>query len=318
MSAPGRLRHRVGEAIAERALWGAGDRLLVAVSGGLDSMCLLDLLGQTARWHEGRIEVVTVDHGTRPGSPADAAWVVEQAVARGHPAHLLLLDLPESASEAQLRAGRYAAMRGLVRTDEPTVIVTAHHRDDQVETVLLMLLRGTGLRGLAGMAWRRADVARPLLSTTRAELEAWAAHRDLPWREDPTNREPRFLRNRLRGELVPLLEELRPGATAAIARVADRLGPDAALLDDLAHAAGPSVEGRRLPRAALLDLPDALAVRVIARWLPPGCTLVHAEAVCRAMRRGSGRVALPAGNRVLVNLGDVFIETLSQARPRSP
>ncbi len=218
-ASPGRLRHRVGANIREHALWRAGDDVLVAVSGGADSVVLLDVLVQTQRWHRGRLRVATVDHGVRGGSAADADFVETL----GHTMGLAVSRLrvrPRGRSEAALRDARYAALREL----GATVIVTAHHRDDQAETVLLHLVRGAGLGGLASMAWRYNGVVRPLLDIPRVSLRAWLTWRGLSFREDPTNQSRDFLRNRLRHEVLPLLEEIRPGSTGALARTALRAG----------------------------------------------------------------------------------------------
>lgn len=237
MSAPGRLRHRVGQAIREGALWRPGERVVVAVSGGLDSMVLLDVLLDIADWHGGRLEVVTVDHGVRPGSADDARFVAAWCEGRV-PCHLATLALGD-ASEARCREARYQVLEGR----GAHAIATAHHRDDQAETVLLQLLRGVPP---TGMAPRRDRIVRPLLAEPRAALAAWADERALPWREDPTNQSPRYLRNRVRHDLMPLLRELRPGVDGVLVRSAARLAEDLALLD--APAEGPlTLEAARGP-----------------------------------------------------------------------
>jgi tRNA(Ile)-lysidine synthase len=222
---PGRLRHRVGEGIRRDGLWAAGDRVTVAVSGGLDAMVLLDVLRETERWHRGRVEAVTVDHGLRPESSADAAFVWDWCRARGVPVRWVALGLGR-ASEAAARAARYSAYG-------EGVVAIGHHRDDLAETVILALLRGTG-HG-PPMRPRNGRFVRPLLGTPRADLRRWAEWRGLAWREDPTNRDPARLRNRIRHEVLPLLESVRPGAGAAIARavtVADRRCPGGGMAAD--------------------------------------------------------------------------------------
>ena len=144
---PGRLRHRVGECIAREALWEPGHSVAVAVSGGLDSMVLLDVLHELTAWHGGRLTVITVDHGTRPSSSDDAAFVQEFCVARDLPCERARLELGESASELVCREARYDVFERLC-VDR---VALAHHRDDQAETVLLQLIRGAGTRGLGGM-----------------------------------------------------------------------------------------------------------------------------------------------------------------------
>lgn len=209
---PARLRLRVLHEVRVRRLWRPGERVAVAVSGGLDSVVLLDVLQRTARAHGGALEVVTVDHRARPGSGADADFVWGLAVARGLP--VSRVDLPPMpATEAAWREARYAAL-DRVATD---VVALGHHGDDLAETVLMQLVRGIGPGALAPMGWRRGRYVRPLLGATRAELAAYAAASGLTWREDPTNTDGR-LRSRLRHEVLPLLEQIRPGAAAGIAR----------------------------------------------------------------------------------------------------
>lgn len=230
MSHPLRLRHRVGECVAAERLWAPGDRVAVAVSGGLDSVVLLDVLVATRAWHGAALSVITVDHGTGPHSAALADRASEEAERHGLRCARVRLRLGAEASEERCRDARIAIFEGL-SVDR---VALAHHADDLVETVLLHLLRGAGTRGLAGMAARSGKRVRPLLGERREALLAWAQARGLRWLEDPTNASPRYLRNRVRNELIPLMEAIRPGATAAIARGAAFAAEDAALLEFLA------------------------------------------------------------------------------------
>lgn len=208
--------------LSEYALIRPGDRVAVAVSGGLDSVVLLDLLMVLGDLHGGVLSIATVDHGTRTGSAADADFVAELAAARGLVLHRFDLSLGEGASEADCREARYACFETL----DVTSVALGHHRDDQAETLLINLLRGTGARGLRGMGVRRGRLIRPLIETPRAELVRWADHRGLAWREDPTNQDQRFLRNAIRHRVMPLLEEIRPGARKALGRSARQVAED--------------------------------------------------------------------------------------------
>lgn len=292
MSGPGRLRHRVGETIATHQLWRPGERVHVALSGGVDSLSLLSLLVDTAAWHGGRLTAGIVDHGTRPESREEAEFAAGWAKRLDVPVVRTQLRLGRDASEAECREGRYRTL-----LEQPNAwIATGHHREDQAETLLLALLRGSGTRGMAGMAYRRGRIVRPLLDVSKKELVEWAKFRGLTWVEDPSNFSPRHLRNRVRHEVVPLLERLRAGATEALARSARLSGEDADYLDDLALAAE-----RALPlpwtRTALNQLPSPLLRRVLLRHMP-GAEASHLDAMRDALQRGVGAVVLPGGERV--------------------
>lgn len=289
-AAVGRLRHRVGEAIVRHRLWAAGDRVAVAVSGGLDSVVLLDVLHQTARWHGGRLEVVTIDHGIHPEASAHADTVVARAGSLGLVARRISLGLSASASEAEARDARYRAL-GALDVDR---VALGHHQDDLAETVLLHLLRGTGTRGLAGMARRRGPYVRPLLDIPRTDLLRWAQVRGLHWVEDPTNADPRYLRNRIRHEVMPLLEALRPGAAKAMARSARVAAEDDRALDEAADA------DRALDVSWLASAPRALAGRALRARMPEAGA-AHVDAILDLIRRGTGEVTLPGGRRVTLD-----------------
>ncbi len=287
----GRLRHRVGQAIQEHGLWRPGERVTVAVSGGLDSVVLLDVLADTADWHGGVLHVATVDHGIRPDSPDDAAFVADLARERGLPCTVLQLGLGPGATHNEARASRYDAVGSIPRDG----VALAHHRDDQAETVLLQLLRGTGSAGLAGMRWKRGALVRPLLGEPRSALRQHAVERGLRWRDDPSNVDPRHLRNRVRHEVMPLLEALRPGAAATLARAARAVAEDSDFIRDFlasaSEAAGPPwsaewvAEGppALVRRAILLAFPEANAAQI--------------DDIVAAARRRSGTIELgPRGS----------------------
>lgn len=297
----GRLHDRVAEAVRNQGLWDAGDRVAVAVSGGLDSVVLLHVLLRTRGRHGGVLSAVTVDHGTRSDSASDADFVQELAQQAGLACHRATLCLGPGASEAACREGRY----GVFQTLPVDRVALAHHRDDQAETVLLRLLRGAGTAGLAGMAPRRGRYVRPLLGLRRSDLERYAAEHALTWREDPTNASPRHLRNRVRHELLPLLEALRPGATATLARSATHAAEDEALLEHLSREQIPRHDGR-LDRRALLRAPRALARRAVL-GLSDELTAAHVDAILAAADRGTGSVHLSATVRVHIDEAAVFL-----------
>jgi tRNA(Ile)-lysidine synthase len=232
-----------------------GARLLLAVSGGPDSLCLLDVMHALAGQHGLQLQVAHLDHQLRPESRDEAEFVRAQAAARGLAFHVEAADTLALASsrglsiEEAARLARYSFLARVARQIGADAIVTAHTSDDQAETVLMHFLRGAGLAGLGGMRprtdiaawnldWQPAPGAgagplwlvRPLLSTTRADVEAYCVEHGLAPRRDESNRDPRFLRNRLRHELLPELERYNPRIRSVLARMAEVLAGEHAML----------------------------------------------------------------------------------------
>jgi tRNA(Ile)-lysidine synthase len=340
--APAALRlvaDRAARALAAAGVPAAGDGLAAAVSGGADSLALLHAMRTLAGPRGWRLAVVTVDHGLRSGSAADAAFVVDHAKALGLDARRNTLDAADLARhrragrEGAARAARYEALWRAARELGCGWLATGHTLDDQAETVLLQLLRGAGPEGLAGMTVRSGQLLRPLLGVRRAETRACCAAVGVDWREDPTNDEPGPLRNRVRQRLLPLLEELRPGAALTLARTAGLAADERDWLDPLVATAlagtrattegsgephdcgglrppqppqgGAPVDRPEPPGAVALDaaalagLPVALARRVVrAAARHAGAAPPDAEATDRvvALAAGSGvEVGWPGG-----------------------
>jgi len=212
--------------------WVKTEPFLVAVSGGADSVALLHLLRELRPGPSPGLTVVHLDHGLRGAAARrDRAWVEKLA------AELKLGCISDQADvstrarrrklswEEAARQARFAFFRAAAERTGCDTVVLGHHRDDQVETILMRLLRGTAPAGLAGMRPRRRveglTLARPLLDFSRAQLEGYLRSRSLSWRQDATNRDTRFLRNRLRHELIPLLEsEYNSGLRGILANLA--------------------------------------------------------------------------------------------------
>jgi tRNA(Ile)-lysidine synthase len=227
----------------------AGGRVLVALSGGPDSTALLLLLDRLASEFDWSLTAAHFDHGVRPGGAEQAALLRKRLAPLGIP---LLVGRPErqlGRAHAELRRARYAWLRRVAREAKAGRIATGHQRDDQIETVLFRILRGTGNRGLVGIPARRGLLVRPLLGLGREELASWLSDRGAEPFDDPSNRDRRYARNRLRHDLLPALEDslgaevgealLAIGAAAGeVRRITDRVAERA--LDALADGSAPS------------------------------------------------------------------------------
>ncbi|HUO08755.1 MAG TPA: tRNA lysidine(34) synthetase TilS [Phycisphaerae bacterium] len=216
-------------------------RLLLAVSGGADSVALLRLLhaiNQSRHW-QWTLLVAHIHHGIRGRSAnLDAAFVKSLAKSLALPFLERRLKLGRSASEATARTARFRALAAMAKQKKCDAIVLAHHADDQAETVLLRLIRGAGLDGLAGMATsarlQNMTVLRPLLGIRRETLRQYLQSIDQDWHEDETNATDAYLRNRLRQTVLPPLQRIAPAAIESIGRAALLAGAAQQILDSLA------------------------------------------------------------------------------------
>src|SRR5438094_7072347 len=240
------LPDRFREHLARVRLFPGPGTALVAVSGGADSVALLDLLHAAAAEHGLVLVVAHADHQIQPGSDAVARQVRDLAARYGLPFELGELGLGPGATETAARRARYAWLGDVKRRRRARYLVTAHHRDDQVETILLRVLKGSAPAGLAGIPARgRGGLVRPLLPFAKARLVAHVTARGLPIHDDPANHDPRHLRSWVRGVLLPL--------------VAERLGPRAG--EDVLRAGRAAAHERHAWDAVLDHLPD-LGLRV--------------------------------------------------------
>ena len=307
------------ETIARHRMFGTGDRVVAAVSGGADSTALVHLLVGLGRDLPLSVHVAHLDHGWRGReSDADRRFVERLAVRLGLPAtcERLLEDpalLAAQGREGAARAARCAFLERTAADLGARRIATGHTRDDQAETVLLRLLRGAGARGLAGIPPVRDPYVRPLIGASRAQVEDWLRRRNIPWREDRSNRDLTLERNRLRHEILPLLERrFRSGLAERLAATADLLRDDEAFLGAEAEVhyralAQPVPDGVALDAGALTAQAPALARRVLrlafqrvrAAPEPPGRAVV-ARLLELARGPGAGPLDLPGGIRAAV------------------
>ena len=293
-----------------------GEKVLCAVSGGLDSMCLLRMLEAWCEERGGQVVAAHFNHRLRTRADRDEEFVRETCESWGIPLTVGRGDVGEHArreglsTEEAARNLRYAFLRRAAAEAGCKRVYTAHHADDNAETILLNLIRGTGLAGLTGMDWERDGLCRPLLGVTREELEAYAAEWKIPHMEDETNADPEAAaRNLLRLQVMPLLKELNPRAVEHICGAARRLrGVDRSLEADAA-ARTAHVEVQEgwvtLSMEALAAAPAAVRPRMLL-WLfdllgvgRKDVGAAHLEALMDLVRRTAwgkeGRLSLPHG-----------------------
>lgn len=335
-----RLGQLAARSLTDAAGAGHGRTLLVGLSGGGDSAALLLLLADTEGRHGWRVRAAHVDHRIqeseiRAGFRAGAARAARIA---GVP-----LDVVEADADAERAAGggieaaarrvRYRALAEIAGRRRAELIAVAHTLDDQAETVLLHLVRGTGIDGLAGMppigpvpeVETDLRLARPLLGLTRADTRRVCAQFDFEPAEDPTNLDLSQLRNRLRHELLPRLREINPRIDAGLADLAASARGDRELLESLALdalgevRAGPS-QFPALDRRSLFGYPPALQARVLRMFAASRgarLTFERTRAALAVLARGHGTVELGCGRALRVAGGRVAVAESEEAGPVS-
>ena len=303
---------------------GAGELVLVACSGGADSLALAAATSfEAPRLRDGgvRAGAVTVDHGLQEGSAHRADQLA--LVLRGlglEPVEVVTVSSTDGAGpEDAARRARYAALDETASRLGASAVLLGHTRDDQAETVLLGLARGSGARSLAGMVPRSGHYLRPLLDLPRSVTRAACDASDLmPW-DDPHNKDPAFARARVRHEALPALESaLGPGVSDALARTAALVRDDVDALDSWAEQAWAEVSagGEGLSCDALAALPAAVRTRVLRRaalgaGCPPGTlAAVHVRALDELVTawHGQVRIELPAGVSAVRRYGRLVVQ----------
>ncbi len=287
----------------------AGDIVLVAVSGGADSLALASAVLTEAKQSAITPIAVTIDHQLQSGSGVQAEKVEKQLKEMGYDKVIVkqVVVTTESGLEAGARDARYQALSACAAQEKATKVFLGHTRDDQAETVLLGLARGSGTRSLSGMAIENGIYLRPLLHITRAETVAACKELGIePW-NDPHNGNTEFSRIRVRAEVLPVMEDkLGPGIAAALARSAGILRDDADALDEIAQSEISASDLANLDCEHLATLARAIRSRVLraalyAAGAPSGSiTADHLAAVEALVTswHGQGAVSLPGGVKV--------------------
>jgi tRNA(Ile)-lysidine synthase len=288
------MSERPLEAARESGLLPAGRPVLVLLSGGGDSVCLLDV----ARRLEARVSALHVNYGLRAGADSDEAFVRELCSRLGVPLHVERVDLPEGGNlQERAREARYALAESLADAD----YAAAHTASDQAETVLYRLAVSPGSRALLGMEPRRGRLVRPLLYVTREEVRDYLRARGLDWREDPSNADRRFARARVRHDLLEALRTVGPAAERTIAETARQLREEAEVLD---AAVSEAIEelggGPAVSLAALREKPPALR-RLVLRRLAGDRPVP--ESILELDDRGTKTLDLGGGLRAVAEYG---------------
>jgi tRNA(Ile)-lysidine synthase len=294
--------------------------VVVACSGGADSMALARAAAFIAPRAGLRCGLVTVDHGLQTGSTQRAKELAEWGAAAGFiPSLAISVDVstPGDGPEAAARKARYTALTNVAQDHRAVAVLVGHTLDDQAETVLLALARGGGPRGIAGMPARRmidgVALLRPLLAVTREQTRAACAAESVGIWDDPQNQEPRFSRVRLRQAMSTLTDALGPDVATNLARTAALIAADTEALDSIAATTGPDLTDAAgtLDCAGLLDLPPAIRTRILRSFAlnlgAPGGALSSAhiaalDALVTAWH-GQGPTALPGGIEVVRSAG---------------
>jgi tRNA(Ile)-lysidine synthase len=298
---------RMRRTIETRGLFKGGERTVVAVSGGPDSLAMLHAFARLAPEYDFELHVAHFDHRLREGSAADGAFVARQAERLGLPATVRAAEqtgpVRGSSPEETARNRRKVFLQSVAEEIGAARIATGHTMDDQAETVLMRLLFGTGPRGLGGIPPLRWWYVRPLIDTRREQTEAFCRALKLRPRIDPTNEDPAFRRNLIRHETIPYLAStLNASLVESLARLADLLRDEDVYMHGLALEAAPPEElptrGSRVPLEVIRQLPVPLqrrAIRYLFEYEGLQAGAVHTEDVRRLVLSGkdSGQIDLP-------------------------
>jgi tRNA(Ile)-lysidine synthase len=305
------------EAVREGGLLPAGTPVVAMLSGGRDSVCLVDLAERLLG--ADRVTALHVNYGLRDDSDGDEAHCATLCERLGVSLEVERPRRPEGPGNLQAwaRDTRYAAAARQAQQAD-ALIATGHTADDQVETILYRLASSPSRRALLGMRPRDGKLVRPLLGFTREQTTAYCEQRGLAWRDDPTNAEPAYARNRIRQGLARALAEVHPAAAQNVLRTAELLRDEAEVLDALVDAELDGSPRNTIELERLAELPPALRRLVVqqladrAAGRPVAGAARHAEEVAALRRTGTAMLDLGGGVRAIAERGLLHAECRSQ------
>lgn len=269
-SHPPSLMRIVERTLREESQLSPGDRVLLAISGGGDSMAMLHVMAKLAPKLGVGLFAHGVDHGLRPEAGSELDLAAQLAAEFGIEFSRSSITVPHGSNlQSRAREARYAALEQRAKELGGALIATAHHADDRAETVILRLLRGSGVLGLGVLAARERQLLRPMIRTRRSEILAHLARHEIEYASDPSNRNPHYLRVRVRQEILPTLTQVSPRIVEHLCAIAD-------------EAAASRTTGSE-------DATEALNRR-------------HREALSRAIASGNTGFELPLGDGLLIQL----------------
>ena len=303
------MQERAFEVARASGLIRSGEPVIVLLSGGADSVCLLDCATRL----EARVHALHVNYGLRPGSDADEQFCRVLCDRMGIELTVERVTLGEGNLQAQARQARYELAERLA-LEHGCDFAAAHTASDQAETVLYRLAVSPGSRALLGMAPRRGRLVRPLLEASRGDTREYCRERGLNWRDDPTNEDPRFARSRLRHEVLPVLRALSPAAERTIAETSFLLRDERLVLERAADAV---IDQLGIPtplealRAEPLGLARAILVRLAERAAGAGVALSRADcaAILALADEGTQSLDLGGGLRGVAEYGVLRFQT---------
>lgn len=312
---------KIGQTILDNALIEPGSRVVAGLSGGADSTALVQVLFELAPELGFEICCAHYNHGIRAyGAANDEEFVRDFCSARSIPLLVERADVPSFAVtkglsiETAARLMRYDFLARAMKHFDAQRIAVAHHMDDNAESVLLHLIRGSGLKGLTGMSYVRGDIIRPLLDIRRSEIENFLKERGIPYCTDETNLIPEGSRNIVRLEIMPLIRKLNPAAVETIAGCAELLGQDESFLAEQAEAALNKIKTQKgYDREAFSRLPlpiKSRAVRIALHRSGAEADIerVHVEKIMELLEKQSGAALDVPHARVRLSFEDIIFE----------